>query len=130
MRRGNSRGVDPDVYRVDPPRSRPTCSDLAAGAVAAPPRLASAAFSDTGAELLATSDVATDRARSAAGAPIRCGAVHAFAGADAASCYWVDASRVSADVGPAMAFAPGDNATLVAGVLRVRCAGRCDCDDQ
>ncbi|KAH8060649.1 hypothetical protein JL722_4762 [Aureococcus anophagefferens] len=78
--------------------------------------------------LLATFDVATDRAGFAAGVPFGCGAVLAFAGADAASCYWVDASRVSADVGPATAFSPGDNATLVAGVLRVRCAGRCDCD--
>ncbi|KAH8075751.1 hypothetical protein JL720_10455 [Aureococcus anophagefferens] len=124
--------ADADAPTTAAPSAAPTaaaCADLAAaGAVAAPPRLASAAFSDTGAELLATFDVATDRAGFAAGVPFGCGAVLAFAGADAASCYWVDASRVSADVGPATAFSPGDNATLVAGVLRVRCAGRCDCD--
>ncbi|KAK7234297.1 hypothetical protein SO694_00204012 [Aureococcus anophagefferens] len=121
----------PATRRRPRPSAAPTaaaCADLAAAGAVARRRARVGGVLDTGAELLATFDVATDRAGFAAGVPFGCGAVLAFAGADAASCYWVDASRVSADVGPATAFSPGDNATLVAGVLRVRCAGRCDCD--
>ena len=116
------------------PSSTPTvtpCAVLRArGEIPAEPRLASADFSTTGAELVAAFDGPTDKASATTGARFPCAEVLDFDGADRATCYWIDARSVNADVASA-AIVPGGNVTLAAGAVRRACdagAERCDCD--
>ena len=116
------------------PSSTPTvtpCAVLRArGEIPAEPRLARADFSTTGAELVAAFDGPTDKASATTGARFPCAEVLDFDGADRATCYWIDASSVNADVASA-AVVPGGNVTLAAGAVRRACdagAERCDCD--
>ncbi|KAH8066911.1 hypothetical protein JL721_7902 [Aureococcus anophagefferens] len=80
--------------------------------------------------LVAAFDGPTDKASATTGARFPCAEVLDFDGADRATCYWIDARSVNADVASA-AVVPGGNVTLAAGAVRRACdagAERCDCD--
>ncbi|KAH8065092.1 hypothetical protein JL722_1996 [Aureococcus anophagefferens] len=114
------------------PSSTPTvtpCAVLRARGEVPASRAARGLFDD-GRELVAAFDGPTDKASATTGARFPCAEVLDFDGADRATCYWIDARSVNADVASA-AVVPGGNVTLAAGAVRRACdagAERCDCD--
>lgn len=105
-----------------------SCEALAAlGGVDEPPRLSSAAFTTTGAELVVFFDASTDRAAAATGSYFSCADILSFSGADVSLCYWVDESQINADVSES-GLVPDSNVTLLSGVVKRPCEERCDCD--
>ena len=97
----------------------------------APPELALALFSETGAEVVFAFDSFTDRAGRSAGVYFGCEALLDFADVDEASCNWVDSRYVHATVSSALGLLPFGNVTLLPGLLRRACDAdveRCDCE--
>ena len=86
--------------------------------------MSAAAFDATGATVLVDLDGASDLGGFQLGEVVPCDALLAFEGADAATCYFVNRSRVAALVSGAAAFLPGGVVSPVGAV----CVEGCACD--
>jgi hypothetical protein len=95
----------------------------------APPELASASFSTTGAELYVTFTNATDQGGRDQGESFVCSEVLTFPDASATTCYFATASQIVADASAAPGLDGGTNVVLPYGKLRKACDWeRCECD--
>ena len=96
------------------------------GHIKAEPQIASARFSNTGAEVIVSFSSLTDQGGFKAGVNFDC---EALLDLDDADCNWVDATSLSASVSGSLGFLPGSNVTLNAGVVKSACDDgyRCEC---
>ena len=106
------------------------CNQGATCELGAPPELASAAFSTTGAELYVTFSNATDQGGRDQGESFVCSEVLTFPDAGATTCYFATASQIVADASAASGLDGGTNIVLPSGKLKKACdeGTRCDCD--
>ena len=106
------------------------CNQGATCELGAPPELASAAFSTTGAELYVTFTNATDQGGRDQGESFVCSEVLTFPDAGATTCYFATASQIVADASAASGLDGGTNVVLPYGKLKKACdeGTRCDCD--
>uniref|UniRef100_A0A7S3JZP2 PKD/REJ-like domain-containing protein n=1 Tax=Aureoumbra lagunensis TaxID=44058 RepID=A0A7S3JZP2_9STRA len=96
------------------------------------PILKQAAFDKTGASLVLTFDVATDRASYLVGAEFPCSKVFDFTDAASSSCFWTTNQHLIADVSALTSLYPGDNVSLASdNTVKNECEDwieqRCDC---
>lgn len=100
------------------------------GRLPSPPRLASAAFDSSGAGAFFEFDKPTDQGGRASGVPFVCSELLVFSGSEDATCSWVAARLLFADVSEALELVPGVNVTLLPDAIKLQCLmslTRCEC---
>ena len=106
------------------------CNQGATCELGAPPELASASFSTTGAELHVTFTNATDQGGRDIDEPFVCSEVLDFPDASATTCKFTTASNITAAASAAPGLVGNEFITFLPDTLRIACdkQPRCECD--
>ena len=127
--RGKRMNLGPTTTPSACPTATPTMPQCWKLDVPRPPEVSSAAFTDTGAQVLVQLDAESDQGGIDAGVYFDCGTVVDFADVDAAKCYWTNSTQLTMDVNLAASFVSYDEVAVKADTLKLKCqaGARCDC---
>lgn len=109
------------AYVYDPPASQ-VVYIFPYGTPIPGPLVKTAQFSDAGSQILVDFAAATDRGKLTG--TFSCGRVLRFVGAGAASCFWLNDSRLIASLPSAATIVPGQNVTLLPRMVKAFCPSR------